>query len=331
MPPWPLQRPYTATPERHGLHSHAGAWERSQYTLLPSLDNAVKKLRDFLFRALSEIHIHLPVPGIRNPVFIVGCGRSGTTILGTALAMHPAVTYLNEPRNLWHRAYPETYIWIKQARLGTGKLVFTEADEVPAKTRKLSRLLAWETWKTGRPVLIEKLPINTFRLHFIRKMFPEARYIHILRDGIEVARSMHQLVDGRKWIGAEGYKWKLLAQLAQSREDTRPLADFCADAHERGLLEWRLSVESWLEFSRGLPERTCCEITYEDLVTQPVETLHRCLQFLNLEPSPLVDDFARTAIRRQSGGTATDPLSERETLIAGELLHLVRNRTAHRQ
>jgi hypothetical protein len=38
-----------------------------------------------------------PFP-LTRPVFIVGCGRSGTTILGEMLGRHPQLAYLNEPR-----------------------------------------------------------------------------------------------------------------------------------------------------------------------------------------------------------------------------------------
>ncbi|WP_417860784.1 hypothetical protein [Winogradskyella sediminis] len=35
-----------------------------------------------------------------EPVFLIGCGRSGTTILGTTLGKHQSITYLNERRDL---------------------------------------------------------------------------------------------------------------------------------------------------------------------------------------------------------------------------------------
>ena len=39
-----------------------------------------------------------------SPVFIIGCGRSGTTILGDTLSKHPKIEYLNERRDLWHKS-----------------------------------------------------------------------------------------------------------------------------------------------------------------------------------------------------------------------------------
>ena len=148
----------------------------------------------------------IPFQGITRPIFIIGCGRSGTTIFGTALSKHKKITYLNEPRHLWFSAYPETDIWTPKAHSRNGRLVLTFADVEGRKSRKLSQLFRFETIKTGRPILIEKLPINNFRLSFIHKIFPDARFIHIYRNGIEVARSIEKRSVRGNWFGANSYK-----------------------------------------------------------------------------------------------------------------------------
>ncbi|MGH8553676.1 MAG: sulfotransferase, partial [Methylococcales bacterium] len=118
--------------------------------------------------------------------------------------------------------------------------------------------------------------------------------------------------------------WKLLTDLAKSAEDTKLFLEFHSDVYEHGLLEWRLSVESWLGFSHSLPEQSFYEITYDELVAKPVDVIRRCLQFLNLETNPIVDKFARNTIRRQSMRSTTNPLTDRESLVAGDLLRSVR-------
>ncbi|PYM01704.1 MAG: hypothetical protein DMF19_05650 [Verrucomicrobia bacterium] len=107
---------------------------------------------------------------VKSPVFILGCGRSGTTVLGNLLAQHPSVTYLHEARALWASAYPETDIWTEHAVARHGKLAFTESDVNPRKTRALQKLFALKLRRSRRPTLVEKLPINNFRLPFIRRM-----------------------------------------------------------------------------------------------------------------------------------------------------------------
>ena len=60
------------------------------------------------------------------PVFSIGCGRSGTTILGNTLSQHPDIKYLNERRDVWHRAYPEFNIW--EENVLNSKLYANEKD-----------------------------------------------------------------------------------------------------------------------------------------------------------------------------------------------------------
>ena len=42
-------------------------------------------------------------PPVRQPIFVLGIGRSGTTLLGSLLGVHSHVGFLNEPKAMWHR------------------------------------------------------------------------------------------------------------------------------------------------------------------------------------------------------------------------------------
>jgi Sulfotransferase family len=203
---------------------------------------------------------------IESPVFILGCGRSGTTILGNLLAQHPSVTYRHEHRPLWTSAYPETDIWSERAITRRGKLAFTESDVNPRKTRALRKLFALELQKSRRPILVEKLPINNFRLPFIRGMFPDCRFIHIWRNGLEVARSIETMSLRGRWFKPDQYRWNMLAEYAQSMPETAPVPALCQSYYEKGLLEWRVStadgyVIPWApatrQLARGVLLRIC--------------------------------------------------------------------------
>jgi hypothetical protein len=167
-----------------------------------------RKIPEKVTKIFRNIYSKLPFPGISHPLFIIGCGRSGTTILGRSLSEHRKITYLNEPRHLWFSAFPETDIWTAKAHARNGKLFLTEADADPQKGKKLSRFFRFETIINRKPVLIEKLPINNFRLHFIRQIFPDARFIHIYRNGLEVARSIEKASEKGGCFGSGCYKWK---------------------------------------------------------------------------------------------------------------------------
>src|SRR5256886_14883306 len=228
---------------------------------------------------------------VESPVFILGCGRSGTTILGNLLAQHPSVTYLHEHRPLWTSAYPETDIWSECAITRRGKLAFTESDVNPRKTRALRKLFALELRRSGRPILVEKLPINNFRLPFIRKMFPDSRFIHIWRNGLEVARSIEAMSIEGRWFRPDQYRWNMLAEYAQSMSETAHLPALCQSDYEKGLLEWRVSTEAATSFLGRLPQDDWLEVSYSTFVADPFWTNERMANFLHLTSEQNVRGF----------------------------------------
>ena len=50
----------------------------------------------------------LPSEGLPAMAFLVGCGRSGTTVLGDVFGRHPEVHYFYEPYHLWATIDPLT-------------------------------------------------------------------------------------------------------------------------------------------------------------------------------------------------------------------------------
>jgi hypothetical protein len=257
---------------------------------------------------------------IKSPVFILGCGRSGTTILGNLLAQHPSVTYLHEPRALWTSAYPETDIWTERAVTRHGKLVFTESDVNPRKTRALRKLFAWELRKSRRPILVEKLPINNFRLSFIRGMFPDCRFIHIWRNGLEVARSIEAMSIQGRWFRPDQYRWNMLADYAQSMPETAYLPALCQSYYEKGLLEWRVSTEAVTSFLGRLPQDNWFEVPYSAFVADRLGTSERLTDFLHLTPEQTLRDFTQQNVRRCSESRDGAELTQLERLIGGPLL-----------
>ena len=257
-------------------------------------------------------------PPLDRPAFIIGCGRSGTTILGTVLAHHPLVTYLNEPRDLWIRVLPEADVWSAKAAVRGGRL---ELDA--AACRLLARWrfrwrLARAVRRTGRPRLVEKLPINAFRLPFILAAVPEARFVHLVRDGRAVARSIARRCAQEVWYGVDDYKFRLLAERAERDPETRALPARCHTPFERGLLEWRLSEEAALAFFAAHPDVPCLDVRYEAFVEAPARELARIETFLELPPSVEAHALADREVRERH--RAPQDLSPDVEAIGGPLL-----------
>ncbi len=284
--------------------------------------NIIRKIVSGASVTCGSVFSNLPLPEVNRPVFIIGCGRSGTTILGSSLSQHKQLTYLNEPRHLWFSAYPETDIWTSKARSRNGKLVLTEADFDARKSKKLSRLFRFMTIVRRRPILVEKLPINNFRLDFIQKSFPDARFIHIYRNGLEVARSMEKASKGGGWFGANSYKWNLLSKHARNNDETRHLPELCTTYHDKGLLEWRLSTESAVAFLRNASEAAFIEVSYNEFIDNPVKTVSKLVEFIGVDRDPDLEAFVSNRVARRSSKLGSETISEKDQIIGGKLLRL---------
>ena len=114
-------------------------------------------------------------------VFIVGSPRSGTTILGELLDKHAQISQWYEPYFIWDRFFRTAP---DDER--------TEADASPKVRKWIYRNFARYKTKKNCLVLIDKSPRNSLKIPFILKIFSQAKFIHLLRDGRDVTLSINK-------------------------------------------------------------------------------------------------------------------------------------------
>ena len=225
------------------------------------------------------------------PVFIVGAHRSGTTWLFEALCAHPEVGGAYESGlftetgfggllqgHLWREEFEERNRALTTHHVGVGQLV--DRPTVVAAVRDLSA--RWLAEALGEHVryLVEKTPMHYQAVGLIAEIFPSARFVHVLRDGRDVALSMRAA--GRSWQPG----WRLM---------TYGPPWIAARA-------WANAVSTARRELDRVPNPSL-EVRYEELRTDPVRVLRRLFDFCEIpaDPATLDEIAARTSFSSHSG------------------------------
>jgi len=157
---------------------------------------------------------------INKPIFIVGSPRSGTSILTWCLAQHPNIFSVNESTGIGDLAVALASCHERKMGLGPDSLwsaMKVQKDEFfAAFGQTINELILlhkvdleekkWEQalppnsppccFPTGKAVnrsktrWVDGTPLYSFYIYGLRKLFPDARFIHIVRDVTSVVRSM---------------------------------------------------------------------------------------------------------------------------------------------
>lgn len=164
-------------------------------------------------------------------VFIVGCPRSGTTLLQTVVGAHPSLC-----------TFPETHFFARtMPRFQHSRLVRPESlrattylaragipFEVPNRfglpqlsvekwVRSFTQSLDNVAIAQGHVGWLEKSPENVSQIKHIEAFVPDATFIHILRNGLPVAKSMLKAAETNPaiWRGIHKNAYTTLQQCAQ--------------------------------------------------------------------------------------------------------------------
>ncbi len=238
---------------------------------------------------------------VGTTAFITGCGRSGTTVLGRLLSKHRDVTYLNDQHGMWGQLWPRFDVagWVPFDPAVPAPLRLT-ADHARTEADAAARLRAMlEERRYGRRVLVEKLAQNNMRMPFLRAIVPDCLFINIVRHGVEVARSIARRVELGRWYGPRDRKWACIAAYARE-QGHGALLPLCTDPVQRGLLEWRLSVDAADDDAAHETPDRFLRVRYEDLVADPTGVCERLERFLGIVPRPVMREFARERITPRS-------------------------------
>lgn len=139
-------------------------------------------------------------PSAFAPIVLGGCGRSGTTLLRMMLDSHRRICCGPESSVFRARAIdPEALADRFAFGHATVRRIYETMPSRPAFIEAFAGLCMQEA---GKQRWAEKTPRNIGRIDAIFRCFPQARFVHVLRDGRDVACSLrthprHEVVDGK--------------------------------------------------------------------------------------------------------------------------------------
>ena len=245
---------------------------------------------------------------VYKPIFIVGTGRSGTTVLGATLSMHKHVGFLNEPKALWHSIYPSEDLVGSYSR-GRAKYRLDALDVTPNVRRAAHRLFGAYLALTSSRRVVDKYPELVFRVPFVKALFPDAKFIFLVRNGWDTCQSIEgwsqRLGVGVRneqhdWWGADNRKWNLLwDQVIQ--QDTSIRGDSLnrqtlENPLDMAALEWIVSMREGLKIMEQFPHDSYM-LHYEELVANPRRSLARLSAFCELPPDKRFLDYGEKRLR----------------------------------
>ena len=194
-------------------------------------------------------------PSLARPIFVVGSPRSGTTFLGECLEAVPEISYHYEPLLTQ---------WLARERGRLGWSARTERALHRGTYRWLLRIHG-----EGDLRFAEKTPRNSFSVLQLAEWFPDASFVHIVRDGRDVALSLLRLPWFRAdagGAGADGGGFGPHARFwvePERRDEFERVSDL-----RRCIWCWRRYTEAVLDAFQELPPERTHTLRYEDWVLE---------------------------------------------------------------
>ena len=239
--------------------------------------------------------------------FVLGTGRCGSTLVHEVIARHPGVGFVSNLEDrialgppVVGRVNQAVYRRVPARFTQKGRVRFAPSegyrilerqvspilvapvrdlvagDVTPWLDTRLRRFFGSRARVQDRPLFLHKFT-GWPRARFLHRVFPEARFIHVVRDGRAVANSWLQMPWWKGYGGPDRWNWGPLPADAQHvwEESGRSFAVLAG-------LQWNVLLDAFEAARAEIPSDRWLEVRYEDFVAAPRERMAEMLAFLGL-------------------------------------------------
>lgn len=276
-----------------------------------------------------------------KPIFIVGTGRCGSTAFHKLLGAHPQLMWLSgfaeefpfhPALNRWAvtaqgnplikrlfgaRIKPGEFygFWYKHAYgFAEPGRDLVGADVTP-RVKKQVRTIFSQLLTPKRDRMLIKLT-GWSRIGFLKEIFNDAKFIHIVRDGRAVANSYLHINEWqwRGWYGPYSWRYGPLSPEDQATWE-RSNRSFVALAG----LQWRIHTRAIEQARAAVDPGQYLEVKYETFCEDTSETCRRVVEFAELEQSPRFERHVAASPIRDTDRWRKDLNVEQQTLLTSLL------------
>jgi hypothetical protein len=253
-------------------------------------------------------------------VFIIGTGRCGSTFVHEILARHPDIGFISNIEDnfpnvntfgRWNNSLYQSPLGrftrksgLRFAPSEAYKLISREVspiyanscrdlgaqDVTPWLESRFRRFFQDRFLAQGKSIFSHKYT-GWPRIEFFAKIFPDAKFIHIIRDGRAVANSWLQMPWWGGYRGTENWLWGKL-----SPEDDDVWKSSGQDFSILAALSWKILMEAFITSEKGLPHENYMRLRLEDVLDEPEEYFQRMIEFCGVSHS---GDFLKRAANQR--------------------------------
>lgn len=282
---------------------------------MPKLRNIYKLLdsevRDKNIRVLKywlrDVYWQTTRPNSPEPVFIIGCSRSGTTVTyETITAAAQLLSFGHELPELWDSLWgPHHNNWESEA-----------AGSEHACDEHRDAVLSYFFQHLGLGQVLDKTCINVMRLPYLYALFPKAKFIFIQRDGRDNISSMmdgwrqHGHFGLSQFLGESPYpvninkgefkEWAFFLPPGWCNYNEAPLEEVCA-------YQWITANRMALDAKKIIPSEQWIHLRYEDIFDRPVEMFKGVFDRLEIPFSDALHEHCATLNKRPTSIVSGPP------------------------